>query len=115
MSPEQQKEFVELYRKLLEKVYMDRILTYSGEKIEYVRESSLSENKSEVQTRIVTANKEIPIDYRLYNRDGTWKVYDVVIEGVSLVSNYRTQFESILAEKTPGDLIKLMREKVNEG
>jgi phospholipid transport system substrate-binding protein len=114
LSPEQQNEFVGLYRSLLEKVYMDRILAYSNEKVEYVREVSLSESKSEVQTLIIAANKEIPIDYRLYNRDGTWKVYDVVIEGVSMVSNYRSQFESILQEKTPEDMLEVLRGKVNE-
>lgn len=111
LSPTQQNEFIALYRALLEKVYMDRILSYSDEKVEYVKEISLSENKSEVQTRVITATTAIPIDYRLYNRDGLWKVYDVIIEGVSMVKNYRTQFDDILNQKTPQDLIQIMRDK----
>jgi len=111
LSPTQQNEFIALYRALLEKVYMDRILSYSDEKVEFVKELSLSENKSEVQTRVITATTAIPIDYRLYNRDGSWKVYDVIIEGVSMVKNYRTQFDDILNQKTPQDLIQIMRDK----
>lgn len=113
-SAAQQNEFISLYRKLLEKVYMDRILSYSEEKVKYVKEISLSDTKSEVQTLIVTATNEIPIDYRLYNRNGAWRVYDVIIEGVSMVKNYRGQFESILTKQSPQGLIEVMREKVKE-
>ena len=114
LTPEQQTEFIELYRRLLEKVYMDRILAYSGEKVEFLKESMISDTKSEVQTRIVTATQQIPIYYRLYFRNDQWWVYDVIIEGVSLVSNYRNQFNSILTNKSPGDLIQILRDKTKE-
>jgi phospholipid transport system substrate-binding protein len=72
----------------------------------------LSENQAEVQTRIVTSSKEIPIFYRVIMRDGAWKVYDVVVENVSMIQNYRTQFNEILAKNTPEDLLAILRKKV---
>ena len=114
LTPEQQEEFIVLYRALLEKVYMDRVLSYSDEKVEFLKESRISEKKSEVQTRIVTSTQQIPINYRLYFRNEQWRVYDVIIEGVSLVKSYRGQFNSILTKKSPGDLIQILREKTED-
>ncbi len=68
----------------------------------------------EVQTRIVTSSKEISISYRMILKDGTWKVYDVVVENVSLVLNYRTQFNEILAKNSPEQLLTILRKKVKE-
>jgi phospholipid transport system substrate-binding protein len=72
----------------------------------------VSGTQGEVQTKIVTASKEIPIAYRVLQKDGAWKVYDVVIENVSLVLNYRTQFKDILAKDTPEQLLEILRKKV---
>jgi len=72
----------------------------------------LSETQAEVQTRVITSSKEIPISYRAILKDGSWKVYDVVIENVSLVLNYRTQFNEILAKNTPEQLLEILRKKV---
>jgi phospholipid transport system substrate-binding protein len=110
-SPEQQKEFVRLFGKLLGNTYMDRIMSYSNEKVVFGKAAQLSENTTEVQSEVVTASKSIPISYRMILKDGHWKVFDVVIEGVSLVQNYRTQFREILKNKPPEDLIKMLREK----
>jgi phospholipid transport system substrate-binding protein len=110
----QRKEFVLLFRQVLEKAYIDKILAYTNEKIAFDRETMLSETQAEVQTRIVTASKEIPITYRVLLKDGTWKVYDVVIENVSLVLNYRTQFNDILAKNKPEQLLEILRKKVQE-
>ena len=76
------------------------------------RETMVSETQAEVQTKIVTSSKEIPISYRVILKDGAWKVYDVVIENVSLVLNYRTQFNDILAKNTPEQLLEILRKKV---
>ena len=66
-------------------------------------------------TRVLTADKEIPIAYRMINsKEGGWRVYDVVIENVSLVQNYRTQFSDILAKQTPSQLLEILRKKVNQ-
>lgn len=112
LNAEQQKEFTQLFTQLLSNVYMDRILAYSDEKVVFDKEEMLSEDKAEVQSRVVTASKEIPINYRMINKDGGWKAYDVIIEGVSLVSNYRTQFRQMLSKGTPEELIETLRKKV---
>ena len=108
----QRKEFVLLFRQVLEKAYIDKILAYTDEKIVFERETMVSGTQAEVQTKIVTSSKEIPISYRLLQKDGAWKVYDVVIENVSLVLNYRTQFNDILAKDKPEQLLEILRKKV---
>ena len=90
LNTAQRQEFVQLFRQVLEKAYIDKILSYTDEKIVFDKESMLSENQGEVHTRIITSSKKIPIFYRMILKDGIWKVYDVVIENVSLVQNYRT-------------------------
>jgi phospholipid transport system substrate-binding protein len=112
LNDTQRKEFVHLFEQVLEKAYIDRILDYSNEKVVYSREKEIAANQVEVQTKIITASKEVPIAYRMIQTSGTWKVYDVVIENVSLVSNYRTQFNDILAKNTPEQLLDILRKKV---
>jgi len=112
LNIEQRKEFVVLFRQVLEKAYIDRILAYTDEKIVFEREVPVSATQAEVQTKVVTASKEIPITYRVLLKEGAWKVYDVVIENVSLVLNYRTQFNDILAKNTPEQLLEILRKKV---
>jgi phospholipid transport system substrate-binding protein len=114
LNPAQQKEFVQLYRQVLEKAYIDKILAYTNEKIVFPKESTLAKDQAEVQTKVITSSKEIPISYRVILKDGTWKVYDVVVENVSLVQNYRSQFNSILAKNTPDQLLETLRKKVKE-
>jgi len=111
---EQQKEFVSLYRTILEKAYMDKILSYTDEKVIFDKELMLSEDKAEVQTKIITKSAEIPINYKVYLKDGEWRVYDVIIEGISLIKNYRTQFREILANNPPEEVLKILREKTGE-
>ena len=113
-KPDQQKEFVELYRAILENVYMGRILAYTDEKVAFSKEIMHSEKKAEVQSKVITKNLEIPIHYRMVLRNGKWKVYDVVIEGVSLVKNYRSQFGQMLVKESPEALLKSLREKIKE-
>ena len=113
-SREQQKEFVSLYRTILKKAYLDKILSYTDEKITFDKELMLSENKAEVQTKIITKSAEIPIFYRVYLKDGQWRVYDVIVEGISLIKNYRTQFREILANNPPEEVLKILREKTSE-
>jgi phospholipid transport system substrate-binding protein len=112
LNTAQRQEFVKLFEQVLEKAYADRILSYNNEKIEFTKESMISGNLAEVRTKVVTASKEIPIYYRVILKDGAWKVYDVTIENVSLVQNYRTQFNDILAKNTPEQLLEILRKKV---
>ncbi len=111
-TTDQQREFTVLYKDILEDAYMDRIITYKDEKVVFHKEIMLSDNTAEVQSNIITKVAETPINYRLILKGGEWKVYDVVIEGVSLIKNYRTQFREILANKTPEELLKVLRKKV---
>ncbi len=113
-TPIQMDEFSDLFTRLLEKVYLDRIQEYSDEKVIYGKATMLSENKAEVGTDIVTSSKQIPINYRVIYKHGEWRGYDVLIEGVSLVRNYRSQFNKILQKKSPEDLLQQLREKVNK-
>ena len=113
-TPEQLDEFSDLFTRLLEKIYLNKIQKYSDEKVIYGKATMLSENKAEVKTNVVTASKQIPINYRVVFQHGEWRGYDVIIEGVSLVRNYRSQFSKILQKKSPEDLLQQLREKVNE-
>jgi phospholipid transport system substrate-binding protein len=111
----QRQEFVPLFQQVLEKAYADKILAYTDEKITFDREVTISKTRVEVQTRVVTKSKEIPINYRVVQEsDGTWKVYDVVVENVSLVMNYRSQFNDILSKNKPEQLLETLRKKVKD-
>jgi phospholipid transport system substrate-binding protein len=113
-SPEQQKEFVELYKSLLENVYADKIMAYTDEKIVFSKEVALSEKTVEVQSTVLRKSGEVPIYYRVIMKDGSWRVYDVVIEGVSLINNYRSQFREILANEPPESLLETLRKKAGK-
>jgi phospholipid transport system substrate-binding protein len=114
-SDAQQKQFSDLFSELLENTYADRVLAYTDEKIEFGAETELKKGRVEVASTIITKdNKSVPLDYRMIATDAGWKVYDVVIEGISLVQNYRSQFREILATKTPDDLINTLKEKVQQ-
>jgi phospholipid transport system substrate-binding protein len=114
-KPEQQTEFIDLFSKLLENVYADRILAYTHEKIEFGKETELKKGRVEVESYIITLdNTKVPLFYRMSNRTGQWRVYDVVIEGVSMIKNYRGQFRQILSKKKPEDLLQTLREKTKE-
>ena len=112
LNPAQRQEFIHLYRQMLEKAYLDRILSYTNEKIVFSKEIMLSNNQAEVQAKLITSSREIPVFCRVIQKDGTWKVYDVGAENVSLVQNYRSQFNSILANHTPDQMLEMMRKKV---
>jgi phospholipid transport system substrate-binding protein len=109
----QRTEFVNLFEQILEKSYADKILDYTNEKVEFYKENKIADSQVEVQSKIITSSKEIPIFYRMILKDGKWKVYDVVVENVSLVQNYRTQFNDILANDKPEKLLQILRKKVN--
>lgn len=114
LNPAQQNEFTDLYKSLLEDAYADKIINYTDEKVAFSKENQLSEKTFEVQTTILTKKADIPIYYRVIQKDGEWKVYDVVIEGVSLINNYRNQFREILMNKSPEVLLDTLRKKVGK-
>lgn len=112
---EKQQEFVKLFKQLLFNTYVDRFETYTGnnEKIVY-DEEKLEGEYALVKTRVLGyKNSNVELDYRLHLEEGgNWKVYDVTVEGISLVNNYRQQFSSILANGTFDSLLNTMRQKV---
>lgn len=114
LSADQRKEFVSLFKNMLRNTYIDRITSYTNQKITYGKEIPLSDSKVEVQTTIISSSGQTPINYRVIKKGDDWKIYDVVIEGVSLVSNYRTQFRDILANNPPQALIDTLRKKAGK-
>lgn len=114
LSEAQKNEFVGLFADLLERSYISKIETYGGEKIQYTAERADGEFAT-VSTRIITKNgTEVPVDYRMIKRADRWLVYDVSIEGVSLVSNYRTQFNKIIQTTSYNELLSKLRNKQDE-
>jgi phospholipid transport system substrate-binding protein len=108
-------EFVQLFSDLLERTYITKIETYGGEKIQYNGDTVEGE-QAKVQTKLVTKGSggEIPIEYRMHKVGDRWLVYDVVIEGVSLVANYRTQFNKIIQTSSFEELMNKMKNKQHE-
>ena len=105
-----------MFAQFLGNTYIDKIQgEYHNERIVYLGQDFYSDVYAEVKTHIVRETLEIPVDYRMFkNKDGIWKVYDIIVEGVSLVKNYRTQFASILRTKKPAQLIEQLNEKLAE-
>jgi phospholipid transport system substrate-binding protein len=115
-NAEQQSEFVKLFKKLLQDVYADRLLAYSDQKVIFDKEIMQKKGRAEVQSYLQTSDgSKIPLFYRLTDKSGSWKVYDMVIEGISMVKNYRTQFKEILANGSPDKLLEILRDKTKQG
>jgi phospholipid transport system substrate-binding protein len=113
-SDKEREEFILLFADLLERSYISKIELYGGERIQYLNER-IEGDTATVSTKIVTKNgTEVPIDYRMLRRGDRWLVYDISIEGVSLVSNYRTQFNKIIQTSSYSELVKKMRAKQDE-
>ena len=115
-SESQQKRFVDVFSDLLGNIYVDRIQGgYNDETIafdeQYIHDSR---PLAVVKTFIVSERNRIPVDYSLIRADGTWRVYDVKVEGISLIKNYRSQFKEILSRESPDELIDRLKEKVAE-
>lgn len=110
-TPAEKKQFADLFSNLLEKSYANKIESYNNEKILYIKEN-VDGDHAEVKSKVVTAKRdEFTLDYRLINKQGKWMVYDVVIEGVSLVSNYRSQFNRIISANGYDELVKKLQSK----
>ncbi|MDP3595599.1 MAG: ABC transporter substrate-binding protein [Nitrospirota bacterium] len=110
LSEKDKQEFVSLFQTLLTNSYSDKVETYSGEGVQYINERT-EKDFAEVRTKVLTGKTEIPLDYRLLNKGVEWRVYDVVVDGVSLVSNYRGHFTKILRSSGYADLVDQLRKK----
>ncbi|MBI2152772.1 MAG: ABC transporter substrate-binding protein [Candidatus Rokubacteria bacterium] len=113
-TEKEREEFAELFADLIERSYISKIELYGGEKIQYAGER-IDGDVATVSTKIVTKQgQEVPVDYRMLRRGDRWHVYDVSIEGVSLISNYRTQFNKIIQTSSYAELVKKMKTKQEE-
>ena len=113
-TPAERDEFVQLFADLLERSYISKIELYGGEKIVYVSDV-MDGDQAVVRTQILTKNgTQVPVDYRMLKKGDKWLVYDVIIEGVSLVANYRTQFNKIIQTSSYPELVKKMKAKKEE-
>ena len=113
-SPSERQEFSTLFADLIERSYISKIEQYSGERVVYAGET-IEGDQATVRTKLITkANTEIPIDYRMQKEGDRWRAYDVVIEGVSLVSNYRTQFNRIIQQSGYADRVNMLEAKRKE-
>lgn len=113
-TPREREEFTRLFRDLLENAYAGKIEGYKGEKILY-RKESVDLPYAEVNTVIVTLQgDEIPVDYRVLKDGARWRIYDIVIEGVSLVNNYRSQFAGILQKSSYPELVRRLKSTIQQ-
>ena len=112
-TDEEKDQFVELFSQLIENSYVGKLESYTNERVDYPGEK-VSGRKAVVETLIISSSADIPVDYRLYEKDGQWLVYDVIIEGVSLISNYRSSYQEIMKKEGFDGLLAKMQAKIDE-
>ena len=114
LPPAEQKEFSAVFSEFLGNTYIGKIQgEYRDEKVVFLEQETLTASKAAVKTKIIRKDVEVPIEYRMYKPQDTWKIYDVNIEGVSLVKNYRDQFRKILLKESPRQLIERLKKKLD--
>lgn len=111
ISSTEQADFTELFRELMERSYGNRLAEYKGQTVEFA-DAEYKRDKARVQTKVVDVNKETPVEYRLHQTEGGWQVYDIRIEGVSLVSTFRKDFDSQLQRDGFKGLMETLKKKV---
>jgi phospholipid transport system substrate-binding protein len=110
-TPAEQEEFAKLFRAFLEKVYSEKIGLYDGERVVFGRET-FDQDYAQVKSTVINAKGEqLLVVYRLKRTDGKWKVYDAVVENISIVNNYRSQFERVISKSSYEELKKMLKEK----
>ncbi|HPA13933.1 MAG TPA: ABC transporter substrate-binding protein [Desulfobacterales bacterium] len=111
-TPKERKEFTEVFGDFLGEIYIDKLQgEFQDEKVVYVGQEMVSDSKALVKTTVIRKTAEIPMNYSMLKNNDGWKIYDVNIEGVSLVQNYRTQFNQTLSKESPAQLIERLRNK----
>ena len=113
-TPAEQEEFVKLFRDFLEKIYSDKVDLYGGEKVRFGREV-IDKDFAQVESAVINPNgEEIAVSYKLRQMNGQWKVYDVVVENISIVNNYRSQFDRVISSSSYEELVKRLQEKARQ-
>jgi phospholipid transport system substrate-binding protein len=114
-TPAQRKEFVRVFAEFLGKYYMSKLQEkYKDETLIYVGQEMRSDTRAIVHIKVVWKGQKIPVDLRMINRRGMWKVYDIQVLGISAVRNYRAQFQSLLSRETPAQVIDRMKERIRK-
>jgi len=112
-TPAEQQEFVKIFQEFIERVYSDKIDLYEGEKIVFGKET-MDQDFAQVESNVINAKGEsFSIVYRLRRADGKWKVYDAVVENISFINNYRSQFDRVINSSSYEELVKKLREKIS--
>jgi phospholipid transport system substrate-binding protein len=111
-SEAERAEFAGLFRQLVERAFMSKIEQYGGEKIVYAGEA-VEGDQATVRTRVQSRSGETGVDFRLVAQGDRWLIYDVVVDGVSLIANYRAQFDGFLMRSSYPDLVRRMRDRVS--
>lgn len=110
-TDKEREKFTTVFSSVLKHIYLDKTASYSGEEVVYVREF-VQDGRAKVQTNVITSEgKKISVDFSMHKINGNWKNYDVIIEGVSIVNNYRSQFDNILSKSSFKELMEKLREK----
>ena len=113
-TPSERKEFIRIFSELLERSYVRYIDSYNGEKFVYLREK-LDGNYAEVESQIIThKGKEFSVNYKTHIVNGEWKIYDVVAENISMVNNYRSQFNRVLSKSSFEELVRRINKKLSQ-
>ena len=113
-TPAEQEEFVKLFRDFLERLYSDKIDLYGGEKVRFGREVVDKDFAQVESTLVKPKGEEIAVNYKLRQTNGQWKVYDAVVENISIVNNYRSQFDRIISSSSYEELVKRLHEKAGQ-
>lgn len=114
-KPEERKQFVDAFSQLLQNTYVSKVQgEFQDEEVVFLEQQKLSDTKALVKTHIISKGSPVAVDYRMILKKNKWRVYDVIVEGVSLVKNYRTQFNDILTKESPSQLIQRLNEKLDE-
>lgn len=112
LTPNQRQDFAGVFKGFMESAYLSRIGAYSGQRVEFIRQSSLGDGYAQVFSNIVQANKApIQVGYLLEQKDGSWKVYDVMVDNISIIENYRNQFNRVINENGFDKLLADLRAK----
>ena len=115
LQREEQTEFVTLFRDLLERAYLRQVEAAGGEKITFLSESMEDGGSATVRSKVVTRQGgEMPLDYRMHVRDGSWRIYDVVVQGISFIASYRTQFDRVIRAESYGALRERLQKRATE-
>jgi len=114
-TPAEQEEFAKLFRGFLERIYSDKVDLYEGERIVFGHET-IDQDYAQVESTVINAKGEqSSVVYRLKRTDGKWKVYDAIVENISIVNNYRSQFDRVISKSSYEELKKMLREKAGQG